>query len=463
MPGMPSGASTALATAFRSALLAEGTLAFLIFVLLAIGWVICREALLARAGSWLAEQRALRLAEPAWRRVLRVGFGVLWIVDGLLQTQPAMPAGLPSQVILPTAAGSPGWVTHLVRWGAATWSGHPVDAAAGAVWIQLGIGIWLVSVSSPRWSRLAGLASMLWALIVWVFGESLGGMLAPGLSWLTGAPGAALFYGVAGGLLALPARYWHDQRLGQRMLQAAGLLMAGFALLQAWPGRGSWRGTLAGPGGSRLPGDLTSDISAMATARQPSVLHHLLTRFGALVAGHGFAVNLVAVVVLAATAGCLLSGRPAIARPAAGAAIGFCLADWVLVQDLGVFGGLGTDPNSMVPQAVILAAGLLAMSERPAPAPDLALGSAPAAGRSTGADAAPDQDRPRARLRPASAARRLGVAFGAASASAVLTLWAVAMVAMGAAPMALAAVHRTAAPALATAPLAPPAARSAVP
>ena len=26
-----------------------------------------------------------------------------------------------------------------------------------------------------------------------------------------------------------------------------------------------------------------------------------------------------------------------------------CLADWVLVEDLGFLGGVGTDPNTMVP------------------------------------------------------------------------------------------------------------------
>jgi len=168
MPGMTTGSGTgpALAADFRSVLLAEGTAAFLIFVLLAIAWVACREALLARAGTWLAEQHAGRQPEPAWRRVLRIGFGALWILDGLLQTQPAMPAGLPSQVVVPAVAGSPRWAVQLVSWGAQTWSAHPVRAAAGVLWIQLGIGIWLVSVSSPRWSRVAVLAGIGWGLIV---------------------------------------------------------------------------------------------------------------------------------------------------------------------------------------------------------------------------------------------------------------------------------------------------------
>jgi hypothetical protein len=439
-----SASSLALVADFRAVLLAEGTVMFLLFVLLAIGWVACREMLLARARAWLAAQRARWPTEPAGRRVLRIGFGVLWIVDGLLQAQPGMPAGLPSRVLAPSAAGSPGWVAHVVNFGAQIWSGDPVEAAAGAVWIQLGIGIWLVSVSSRRWSRLAGLVSAGWGLVVWVFGEAFGGVLGPNASWLTGAPGAALFYCVAGALLALPARYWRDPQLGRRILQAAGTLLAAGAVLQAWPGRGFWQGTLPGAANSRLPGPLASYIGSMSVAPQPGALHGLVGWFSAVVAAHGFAVNLIAVVVLMAAGIGLLTGRPEIARPAAGAAIGFCLADWVLVQDLGVFGGLGTDPNSMLPQAVILAAGLVAATARPAAVAIGVPAEAAAAAAVPGPLAVIAPSGRLALLQPGPAARRLGLAFGTASASAVLTVWAVVMVLMGVAPMAIAAAHRDA-------------------
>ena len=61
------------------------------------------------------------------------------------------------------------------------------------------------------------------------------------------------------------------------------------------------------------------------------------------------------------------SGRRQLVRPAI---IGFtllCLADWVLIQDLGFFGGLGTDPNSMIPFVLLADAGYLALARvRPA-------------------------------------------------------------------------------------------------
>ena len=60
-----------------------------------------------------------------------------------------------------------------------TWSYHPMQAGASAVWIQVGIGLWMLAASRGPLSRLAGLASVGWGLMVWVFGESFGEIFAP--------------------------------------------------------------------------------------------------------------------------------------------------------------------------------------------------------------------------------------------------------------------------------------------
>jgi len=303
-------------------------------------------------------------AEPAGRRVLRIGFGLLWLFDGVLQAQPRMPAGLASQVIEPAAGSSPHWVQHLVGWGVAAWSHHPVQAATAAVWIQAGIGIWMLVAARGTWSRLGGLAGVGWGLAVWVFGEAFGGIFTPGLSWLTGAPGAAGCYVAAGALVALPGRAWQTPRLGRLILAALGLFLAGMAVLQAWPGRGSWAGTT----GSR-PGPLADMVQSMSAVPQPKFLSDWVAGFGSLVTGHGFAVNLFAVAALAVIGLAFASARRPLIRPAI---IGFallCLADWVLVQDLGFFGGLGTDPNSMIPFALLAVAGYLALTRVPAALP----------------------------------------------------------------------------------------------
>ena len=243
--------------------------------------------------------------------LLRVGFGLIWIFDGLLQAQPSMVVGLPSQVIQPGAASSPAWVQHLVNWAGISWSYHPVQAAAAAVWIQVGIGCWLLAARRGRWSRLAGLAALGWGLTVWVFGESFGGIFAPGLTWLFGAPGAAAFYCVAGGMIALPERYWRAPWLGRAVLSALGAFFAGMAVLQAWPGRGFWQGRLHGG-----PGTLTGMIQSMSQTPQPRFLARLVRGFASFTAAHGFAVNLFAVIALALIGAALLTGVALMTRAA---------------------------------------------------------------------------------------------------------------------------------------------------
>ena len=117
MSGMGSSlqlANQTVVAAFRSALIHQGIIALLIFFLLAMLWVSVREWLPAARHRPGAESAVLA-AEPAGRRLIRVGFGVLWVVDGVLQMQSAMPLGLPSNVTEPAAAGAPGWVRHLVE------------------------------------------------------------------------------------------------------------------------------------------------------------------------------------------------------------------------------------------------------------------------------------------------------------------------------------------------------------
>jgi cytochrome oxidase Cu insertion factor (SCO1/SenC/PrrC family) len=432
MPGMNAGlndSNPTLVAAFKSALLHQGLAVAVLLVVLLLTWVSMRDWL--SAGRVAAGGRA-GAAEPAARRLLRIGFGVLWIFDGILQAQPAMAAGMPSQVIEPTAATSPLWIQHLVNWAGTTWSYHPIQASAAVVWIQVGIGAWLIAASRGRLSRFGGLASAGWGLVVWVFGESLGGIFAPGLTVLFGAPGAALLYVAAGVLVALPDRSWSTAQAGRRVLDGMGLFFVAGAVLQAWPGRGFWQGTLHG-----RPAALTSMIRSMAGTPQPRFLAAWASGFGSLVAAHGFAVNLIAVGTLAATGAGLLSRRPRLIRLTLVLTIAVCLADWLLVEDLGFFGGLGTDPNSMIPIALVSASGYLALTRVPAAA------SAPA-------PAAPATERqPPGRVRGWPA--RLARAVAAARWRAVVAGWAAAVVVVGAAPMALAQASPNADPIIARA------------
>jgi cytochrome oxidase Cu insertion factor (SCO1/SenC/PrrC family) len=439
-----------LVAAFRTALLHQGLVIALLLAVLALAWFGAREWMpgAASAGSQSILGGRAATAEPAARRLLRIGFGIIWIFDGLLQAQPAMAAGLPSQVMEPTAASSPTWVQHLVNWAGTSWSYHPIQAGAAAVWIQVGLGAWLIAAPSGWPSRLAGLASAGWGLVVWVFAEAFGGIFAPGLTFLFGAPGAVLFYCVAGLLVALPAARWHSARLGRQILAGLGLFLVGMAVLQAWPGRGFWQGRLHGQ-----PGALADMARTMAGTPQPHFLSALVSGFAATDEAHGFAVNLLAVLALVAigtvfigtgfltfTGTGFLTGRPRLIRPALAAMLVLCLADWVLIEDLGFLGGVGTDPNSMIPVALIGVAGYLALVRVPAPAPvtesTATEPAAPESPEATAPEAPVPGDAAEPRRRPIPA--RLARSFGAASLRTVLALWAVAVVIIGAGPLAAA-------------------------
>jgi cytochrome oxidase Cu insertion factor (SCO1/SenC/PrrC family) len=442
MTSGPSPASSILVSAFRSALLHQSLIVALIFVLVLIAWGASRTATgaLPAPPAW---------REPRARKVLRIGFGLLWLLDGLLQAQPQMAGGMPS-VLQPTADGSPSWVVDMVNWGANIWSYHPIAAAASAVWIQVGIGLWLI-FAVRGWSlRLAALSSVAWGLIVWSFGEAFGGILAPGLTVLFGAPGGVLLYVVAGALLMLPHRSWEKPQVGRLVLAGSGVFFLGMALLQAWPGRGFWQGTIDGQ-----PGSLTAMIQSMASTSQPHVLEAIVTGFGNFTASHGLAVNLVAVIALAAAgaAFCVSAARSdaRLARIAVIAAALFCLADWVLVEDLGFLGGLGTDPNNMIPLILLFTAGYLGLT----PAMQASTAEAAVMSGASAADTSDTEIPPGSRVPVGAAAANPGLpqwlagpvrAFAGAPLRVIAGIAALGVIIVGAAPMAFATVNKTADP-----------------
>ena len=59
----------------------------------------------------------------------------------------------------------------------------------------------------------------------------------------------------------------------------------------------------------------------------------------------------------------LPSGQTRLLLPSIASAV-LCLADWVLVEDLGFLGGLGTDPNSMIPLLLLITGGYVAVTRR---------------------------------------------------------------------------------------------------
>jgi cytochrome oxidase Cu insertion factor (SCO1/SenC/PrrC family) len=270
-----------------------------------------------------------------------------------------------------------------------------------------------------------------------------------------------LVYAVAGALVALPETAWRDARLGTLLLRGIGLFFIGMAVLQAWPGRGFWQGG--------KDGTLAGMIGSMSSTTQPHMLSQIVSGAGSFTSAHGWGVNLFAVIALAILGAGFVSGRRPVVRYAVWFGAAFCLADWLLVEDLGFLGGLGTDPNSMVPVILLFTAGYVALSPQPQEAVEAAAEPTEAAAEPTEAAAEPGQaaaEPGQAAAEPGQAAepgadragwwRRLRLAdlSGALASVSVQSVTAVAAVAVsviGAAPMAAAAANRTADPILAEA------------
>jgi len=353
--------SPAVVAAFHSALREQGLLVVAAAAVALAGWRPVALALRRRSDGPYTD-RSDTVPEPLARKVLRIGFGLLWVLDGILQTQKEMVLGMPSLVVGPAEAGAPRWVHELLAPAIGVWARHPVAAASSVVWIQLAVGALLLT--APRWwpSRAAGALSVSWALVVWIFGEALGGILTPGGSWLFGDPGGALFYLAAGVLIALPAGAWAGRRLARVTSGSLGAVLVAMALLQAWPGRGFWQG---GP-----RGQIPSMLVSMARTPQPALLSGLLRHVGHFSATDAVELNVLVVAAIGAVGIGLVVGALAdrdqwiIAATIGG--IVAAIPTWIVFQDLGFLGGVGTDPNTAIPSALLLAGAALAL--RPAPA-----------------------------------------------------------------------------------------------
>ena len=120
MTGMGRGLSahsSFIVSAFHHALWLQFLVVLLIVALLAVARSLIRSrqfsALAAESTDMsgperpIPEKSLVGVAEPVAHRVLRIGFGLIWLLDGILQGQAAMPLSLPSQVMTPAASSSP--------------------------------------------------------------------------------------------------------------------------------------------------------------------------------------------------------------------------------------------------------------------------------------------------------------------------------------------------------------------
>lgn len=293
------------------------------------------------------------IAETSAARALRVGFGSLWLLDGLLQAQPGMfTMDMVSTIMQPAATGQPGWLSALVAWSIRLVTPHIVVFNALVVALQIAIGIMLLVGGRPRVVRAGAVLALIWAVLIWLFGEGLGQMLTGSGTALSGAPGSALVYAFAAVLIL--AYRGDDARAAGRSV-ATWAVVGLFTLSVALELNPLFFQSLG----------LSSVFGQTAMMAQPHLVAAPIAWLTNVSGAHPALVNALAVGLLAAAA----LATPWTARGRAGAVLlgGLLLllfAEWWLGQDFGMpFGGMATDPNTAVPAAVLLFAGYLADRE----------------------------------------------------------------------------------------------------
>src|SRR5215472_1926232 len=108
------------------------------------------------------------------RRGIQIALGLLWVLDGALQFQPAMlTSRFAAEVIAPAGSGQPAFVSGPVGEVAQVILHHPAVTDVGFGLFQLALGLGLLYARTARWALAASVA---WALSVWYLGEGLGGL-----------------------------------------------------------------------------------------------------------------------------------------------------------------------------------------------------------------------------------------------------------------------------------------------
>jgi hypothetical protein len=223
-------------------------------------------------------------------------------------------------------------VTFLVRHAIDLWSLNPPIINVIASLVQVYLGAFFLIYERGSVFKFVQISALCWSLIIWVFGEGLGGVLSPGATLLTGSPGSALFYAIASFLLLIYERESSTGRVVIVTRIAMFSTFIGFAISQALPFNGFW---------TALP---------VSFFPSPFAILNNLTSITLLINQHAAILNGVYVLGMFAIGISWFVGPRFAAYPT----VAWGLFTWYLYQGLGIFGMTSsTDPNTGLPLILI--------------------------------------------------------------------------------------------------------------
>src|SRR5947209_17064553 len=156
----------------------------------------------------MAVQRSTSLGParrpPGWHidswASIRIAFGVIWLIDGVLEWQPADFHNF-LQLITAMSQGQPAPLGAVISAGQAVVAINPTLANGLLAALETAVGLSLITNTLSRWALRI---SALLAALIWVFGQGLGMVFMAGSTDVQSGP----LYVLASLMLlrALPAR-----------------------------------------------------------------------------------------------------------------------------------------------------------------------------------------------------------------------------------------------------------------
>jgi hypothetical protein len=263
-------------------------------------------------------------------RIITILLGLLWLIDGILQFQPAMfTKTFVSQVLSVNSQGQPLFIPAIINFGIHIASLNYFLTNMGSAIIQVIIGLALIFPLPKQYQRIALYASIVWALVVWAFGEGFGNIFTGMASFYTGAPGSVILYLILAVFLLYPKRFSLYS-----LPKVAGALFLLGAILNLFPM--FWTKS----GFTQMLFQMSTNDSLSWISSPAKLLTNILASSPVF--------SNVALVLLLAFFGIKLFIKPG--KVIAWSIVIFSVLVWWFAQDLGGVqtfpGGTATDPNS---------------------------------------------------------------------------------------------------------------------